>query len=273
MRSRARLAAAAGVVSLALAGCEGSTDPERQLGESPEAAAGGTPEVGTCWAVPAASAFDAQYWFDDSARVPCTEPHTTQTALAVPLAEPTIAAAKERVGERAGGCWDVVRRYVGIDEEDWIPWGYAAYLPSKEEIANGASWVRCDAVFPETLAYHGARTITVPAAGLARDAPGDFWACLDQPPTQTEQPFVPCDQPHSYEQTGKLAILHGLDQYPSATELAAEARRQCRPGVPAGYEDVSVTAGWDPRSVLKDGSSIAGSCFMFNADGQPLPAR
>jgi hypothetical protein len=214
--------------------------------------------------------FDEQYYFDDSARVPCTEPHTTETALVAPLTEPTIAAAKQL----AEGCRTAVIRYVGLDaEENWIPWGWTAFMPSKEQIADGASWLRCEAAFPEAWGRSRARTTTLSAAGLARDIPDDFWACLDQPPTQNPQPFVPCDQPHSYEQTGTLAILRGLDQYPAATELAAETQRQCRPGIPAGYADVSVTARWDPPSSLRETTSIAGPCFMFNADGQPLPAR
>ena len=271
MPSRARLAAAAGVVSLAFAGCDGSSDSEGQADESPKAAAGAAPEVGTCWAVDAALAVDQQYLYDDSARVPCTEPHTTETALTVRLDEFTPAAVKQVVD----GCWNAVRRYVGIDEASWVPWGYMVYGPSKEEVADGATWVRCDAVFPETWAYEwtGARSVTVPASGLANDPPDDFWACLDQQPATSGQPFVPCDEPHSYEQTGTLAILPGLDRYPAAAELAAEARRQCRLGVPAGYEDVSVTAQWDPRDTLEATSTLAGPCFMFNADGQPLPAR
>ena len=212
---------------------------------------------------------DPPDWFDDSSQVPCTEPHTTETALVIELSEPTTAEAKERVNE----CWNFVRVYVGINSATWVPWTFVGYLPSKQEVAAGASWLRCDAAFPETWAFDSARTTTETAHGLAYDHPQDFWACLDQPPAQAEQPFVSCDQPHAYEETGKLAILNGITQYPSAATLAAQARTQCRLGVPHGYRDVSVLAVWDPRSTLKQSSSIAGPCFMFNADGKPLPAR
>ena len=134
MRSQAWLAAAVGAVSLAFAGCDGSTDPEGQSGESPEAAAGDVPEVGTCWAVDPALAVDQQYLYDDSAQVPCTEPHTTETALTVPVDEFTTAAVKQVVD----GCWNSVRQYVGIDEASWVPWGHFVYGPSKEEVADGA---------------------------------------------------------------------------------------------------------------------------------------
>ncbi len=121
MRSRARLAVAAGVVSFAFAfaGCDGSSDPKGQSGESPEAAAEDLPEVGDCWTVPAESVFDEQYFVDDSDRVPCSEPHTTETALVARLDEPTVAAAR-RLAE---GCGTAVINYMGFDRgEDWIPY-------------------------------------------------------------------------------------------------------------------------------------------------------
>ena len=149
MRSRARLAVAAGVVSFAFAGCDGSSDPKGQSGESPRPRED-LPEVGDCWTVPAESVFDEQYFVDDSDRVPCSEPHTTETALVARLDEPTVAAAKQL----AEGCRTAVINYVGLDRsENWIPWGWTAFMPSKEEIADGAAWLRCEAAFPETWDY------------------------------------------------------------------------------------------------------------------------
>ena len=42
------------------------------------------------------------YWFDDSARVPCTEPHTTETAQVLELSAPTIAEAKQEAATCVG---------------------------------------------------------------------------------------------------------------------------------------------------------------------------
>ena len=130
---------------VALPGCNSSGDPDDQSKPSDTVAA---PEVGTCWRVPADADGDADPsdWFDDSPRVPCTEPHTTETAHVLQLTEPTLAEVKERFSD----CWDHVRVYLSVDENSWIPWGYGAWLPSKEQIADGASWMRCDAIFPET---------------------------------------------------------------------------------------------------------------------------
>jgi hypothetical protein len=286
MRYRKWMVAALGAVSTALTGCSGTSDgpnasvtasTEQSAAATPKAsetserpaAAAAEPEPGTCWAVPAASVTDHGYWFDDSAQVSCTDPHTTETVTTYSLAEPTIEEAERLVHY----CWADVRDYLGIDEDSWVPWGVAAFLPSKEVAAAGPAWVRCDAFFPTTTQNSGARTTDVPARGIADAPPADFWACTDKPPARADQPLVRCDRPHNYEQTGTLAILDGVIKYPSAAELTVEARRQCREGVPAGYDDVSVSAAWEPRSTFVEGTGLAGWCFMFHPTGRPLPAR
>ena len=284
MRSGARLAIAAGVVALALAGCSGSTNPDKPSAASPKVTAssdssdGSTasasasavkPTAGTCWRMPPASTADPDYWFDGSPQVPCTKPHTTESAASIVLTEPTIAEGQERAGE----CFEHVRVYVGVDPSNWVPWTILGFLPSKKEIADGASWLRCDVAFPAAWGSTRARTVAVAAEGLALKPPADFWACLNEPPTQQEQPFVSCERPHVYEETGTLALLEDLQRYPSPARLAAEGRRQCRAGVPPGHPHVAVTATWDPPAALKGGTELAGPCFMFDPERQPLPAR
>jgi hypothetical protein len=67
--------------------------------------------------------------------------------------------------------------------------------------------------------------------------------------------------------------MDGITSYPSAEDLAAQARRQCRDAVPVGYDGVAVDALWDPRSTYVAGTTLAGVCFMFYPDGRALPAR
>jgi hypothetical protein len=265
------LAATVAALSLLLLGCDGSS-PDAQSAPSAEATSADhaaavvdAPDEGTCRNTPS----DPNLWFDDSPTVPCTEPHTIETVDVLRLTEPTISEAKEA----SVTCWDRVSAYLGVDADSWVPWMYAYYLPSREQIADGANWMRCDAAFPETWAFSSLRTTTGTAAGIADNPPAEFWACLDEHPQKLEQPFVLCDQPHQYEQTGTLAILDGLEQYPSPAELDATARRQCAHSIPEAGDDVALTARWDPRSALRDGTSIAGTCFMFDRSGQPLPPR
>jgi Septum formation len=262
MGPRLWLTATATAVCLTLSGCEGGDD------SAPEGAEGAEPAIGTCWAVPNEDALDPDYWFDESPQVPCSEPHTTETAAVLQLSEPTIAEARKQ----AGNCWNEVHLYLGIDLRTWVHWGFATLLPSREEIAAGASWMRCDAVFPE-WDFSSVRTTTGTAVLVAVDPPAELWACLDEHPEKAKQPFVPCDQPHQYEQTGSLAHLAHLEEYPVPAELAATARRQCAYAVSDVAENIAFTAAWDPPSVLKDGDEIAGACFMFDKTGQPLAPR
>ena len=227
------------------------------------------PVPGTCWNVPARLLSTKKtLWFDDSTRVPCTEPHTTETAQVVELSAATIAEARREGNDL---CRTYVIDYLGVDDQSWIPWGFEYFLPSQDEVSEGASWVRCDALFLETWAYDaGVRTVAMSAEGIADDPPAELWACLDQPVSE-DQPFVPCDQPHALEATGTLGTLEG--EYPSPAELEAATQQQCREGVPEGYAGVEVTAGWDPPAIMEQYGAIAGVCFMYHADGTPMPPR
>jgi hypothetical protein len=228
----------------------------------------GAPDEGTCWTVPADAAADPKYWFDDSSQVPCSEPHTTETVQVLRLEEPTVVQAKREVGP----CWNWVRLYLGVDLSHWVHWGWKPMLPSREEIADGASWIRCDVVFP-SWDWTTARSTTGDAEGVAVNPPVNMWTCLDEDPDKAKQPLVPCDQPHQYEETGILSSLEDLDEYPSPAELNAAAKRQCTHHLPADESQVAVTAHWDPRSSWREGDSIAGACFMFNKNGQALSAK
>ena len=252
MGSPIRPPAVVAALSLALLGCDSPADHA-------------APDDGTCWTVSADDAVDDDYWFDDSAPVSCTEPHTTETVSVQRLTAPTVADAKEQ----ADRCREDVIAYLGISTDHWVHWAVRGFLPSRQEIADGASWVRCDAIFP-AWDYSGVRSTTGSAAGVAVDPPPDLWTCLDEHPQKPRQPIVPCDQPHRYEQTGSLATLTHVDQYPPPTELEATAERQCAEGVTEAGENVGFTARWDPRSALQDGIRIDGACFRYDRTGQPL---
>ena len=270
-------AAALCLLCMTSAACEGSSgeDDTGSPSDSPsgpgqDAALVGAPAEGACWAVPADDAVSNKYWFDDSPQVPCTEQHTTETVKVLRLTDPTVKEAKTIVAV----CWDFARRHMGVDEESWVPWAAVVFLPSKEQISDGASWVRCDASYPADWGFSSARSTTGTAEGVADHPPSEAWACLDQSPTRRKQEFVSCDQPHMYEQTGQLAIVEDLTVYPSRTELEQYARAQCGDGVPTHLKgQVALTAGWDPPAELKQSTLIAGACFMFSKDGRPMPPR
>jgi hypothetical protein len=260
------LAATVVALSLALSGC-GSGD-DHSTAQPSATSSPARPDVGTCWAVPPKDANDPNHWFDDSPTVPCNKPHNTETVTVPILTQPTVAEAKKMSNDV---CWNAVRIYLGVDPEHWIPWMVGISLPSRMQIAEGASWLRCDAIFPADWNFGSIRSTTGSADGVAVDPPADLWACLNKDPKKSEQPFVPCDQPHQYEETGTLAILEGLAHYPSPATLAAEAQRQCSHAVHSEDGTITVTARWD--SAVSETGELAGPCFMFNKTGAPLAAR
>jgi hypothetical protein len=276
MRTRHLLLATGAALALTLAGCDSPDDdsapsPRDTTFAVPERPAlVGAPDEGTCWRVPADAVVDENYWFDDSGKVPCSKPHTTETVDVLRLTNASVAEARETAGVL---CWDRVRAYLGVDRYTWVPWAWAAFLPSGKQVADGANWMRCDAVFPAIWDFASVRTTTGSARGVAKDPPAELRACLDERPQERQQSFVSCDQPHQYEQTGTLALIHdleGVQQYPSPSELEAAAQRQCADSV-EDRNNVSVTAAWDPRTLLRESTEIFGACFMFSKNGQSLP--
>jgi hypothetical protein len=229
------------------------------------------PAEGTCWAVPADQVAYGTQWQDDSPQVPCRQQHTTETVAVLALAEPTVEEAEKRAVDM---CWEYVRLYVGIDERSWIPWGMTAFLPSDEQIADGASWIRCDAMFPDGADWDRGRAVTGSAEGLADDPPPEYWACFgNRPDPGSEPPPVPCDRPHAYEQTGRLALLSRLDEYPTKQEREI-AEVQCEAGVPPRLQGYPFYIAWDPPDDFEPNGDVAGPCYVHDPSGAipPRPA-
>ena len=224
------------------------------------------PKVGTCRNVPA-EVFAHHGWFDDSPVVACTKPHTTETVSVVQLAAPTVQAAMEFRYH----CWQMVREYVGVDTDVWEPWGVFMYLPSREQVAAGASWVRCDVGLPNAWGSRQPFSLKVSVEDATDTQPHRMFLCLGRDPHVANQPYVTCTRPHMYEATGQIAYLEGLDSYPSPTQLEDESV-QCRQGLPAKQQalDYGVTAVWDPPEAFSADTPLVGACFVYRQDGTPL---
>src|SRR5688572_8406819 len=140
------------LLTLLITSCTGTSAPESGSGprETPRHAEGtdassaapAVPQPGTCRLGAEEKLTSPDYWFDDSLEVPCTEPHNLETAGTVLLTEATVAEVKKHRDD----CWTSVHNYLGVSEASWVPWGYAAWLPSEEQVADGAVWMRCDVV-------------------------------------------------------------------------------------------------------------------------------
>ena len=240
--------------------------------EDPATSTPAVPELGDCWDVPPDKAFSRGYWHDASPRVSCSASHTTETVSVYPLERPT----REKAELLAAGCHSDALRHLGVDTQHWLPWALVMYLPSREQVEAGASWLRCDVAFPAD--YPGTRPRRHTNASVEAAATGDnaLWGCLDLDPRRpADQPLVPCSEPHRYESTGTLVTLEGLTAYPTRQALS-RAARQCRDDLPASQRDadVRVTARWDPEAWFDPvRGEVYGGCWFGRADGEMLAPR
>jgi hypothetical protein len=179
------------------------------------------PEPGTCWRL-SPSKFKPDYWYDDSPTVPCARRHNLETVLVYDLDKPTPENAQELFSM----CFTQARAYVGSDLVSWVPWLAAMLLPSKEQVARGESWVRCDVAMYDDTSFHLAGSLRT---GSVNDAVTDrraaVWACTDknlESGQGTVARFVDCGKPHLLEATGNLLLFDGLGSYPKQETFRAE---------------------------------------------------
>ena len=226
------------------------------------------PAVGTCWRMPPATAADETYWFDDSPQVPCTQRHTLETVAVYALDQATPKAAKEQDAV----CDEDARLYIGTSSKTWVPWHYYFFLPSREQVAAGASWARCDVAFAAESSGSRPTWSARSAEGVALRHPEEVWGCLDVFPQPTRpHPFAPCDKPHAYEATGHLLFLEDLDGYPTPRELRAAAV-DCRVALRnPDYEGLALRALWRPPDEMWGPDRLTGTCWVHRPDGRDLP--
>ena len=237
--------------------------------ESPsDPALTGAPAVGTCWRLPPVRIAAQDDWFDDSPQVPCTQRHTVQTVAVYPLDRPTPKQAQAH----ADACVEDARLFIGVDVNNWVPWEPFLFLPSRDRVAGGASWVRCDVAFVAMSSGVRPAWFTGSAEEMVLRHPEKVWGCLDVFP-QPAHPrrFVPCDKPHAYEATGHVLFLEGLHSYPTPRRLHAKAA-DCRVAYrnPV-YQGLAMRALWPPPDEMPGGDTLIGSCWVHRPDGKDLP--
>ena len=225
------------------------------------------PEVGTCRPIAPRLLDDPDVVADDTPTVPCSERHTSQTVAVYRLAEPTVAEARALSGQ----CNSDARLLAGIDSHTWLPHAAGVWLPTPAQVDAGASWGRCDLLFPARTRSYLPTWRNFAADDAFEKHAADLWGCLDgDPASRQQQSFIDCDRPHVYEATGDLVFVNGPVEHPTAAQ-AREATDRCRAFMDAEDQRLAVVVQWDlPDEVVPD---IAGSCWMYRRDGTPLPPR
>ncbi len=153
-----------------------------------------------------------------------------------------------------------------------MPSVFGLVLPSREQVTQGASWVRCEVLFPSDWAGTRVAWVDFAAQNASTEHADDLWACLDADPAKFSQPLVSCRKPHQYEETGRLAFIPQADSYPSPQQLR-QAATQCNDLTPEQKSRATdTTVSWPPKEGFTPGDVI-GICLLYQQDGSMLPPR
>jgi len=181
----------------------------------------GKPKVGECHAL---TVKDIRRDSETKKPVPCSEPHTTVTVAVVKATKATSSAKGDArtfaVGE---ACGPGFTKALGADSKTRAKTLYslAWFNPTKEQVADGATWLRCD--------------VTLTAANHAFAIKGEQ-PLLDDGPTKAELAcgrlasgekaawiFVPCATKHQFVLTDLIAAAPGT----SYTDAEKAAKKAC----------------------------------------------
>ncbi|WP_336026490.1 septum formation family protein [Geodermatophilus sp. FMUSA9-8] len=217
------------VAALALAGCSSTVDGEAfyaglEVAKPTVPPAEGTldpaeaPVVGTCSTI---AEGQQSAPLDPPPPVECSGDHNAETAVvgdsgladdAPHPAQADLDDPDSRISAALADLCDldVVREYLGGDSlDDPYAW-YAAYLPTAEQWAAGARWIRCD-VFYGYLVPEPAPGIL--AGALAGSDPARHRTCFVGSPA--DYGVAPCSEPHEAEPVGtEVAALPEGAPYP-----------------------------------------------------------
>lgn len=234
--------AAAGSAVLSCAACSGTVAghpaPSRDQIAAP-------PRFGTCWELRTSDFGTA---LDQPKRTLCSRPHDAETvwvatnALDPSMPYPTEAQTEDStgpVGEALDGAcsWETVNTYLGDDAAHDVAFvSWQARLPSREQWAAGARWIRCDAVYgvdvPELAPGRMSGALKGPRTA-------DYRACYDGTPT--DYGVVPCSKPHTAE------IVSAGEDLPDDVAFPAQDRaRQAMAETVCGRE-LGIDLGTAPR--------------------------
>ncbi|KHL12051.1 putative regulator of septum formation [Mumia flava] len=266
---RGAFAATATLALLALGACTGSddepgaetsadatseeADPDDGGTASEQATASATPTVApppadaACYRVTFAETQEAQ---NDAAGVACGQRHNAQTFHVGRLSATAPPAAV--VSEARDTCRRQLRRHVGATTERLALSRVEStfYVPSDEDLAAGARWLRCDVVVKRT-ADTLARLPRRSAGMLSDDEALDRWgACAKTGESGLNEGRGQriCDLDHTWRAIDAQRLGSGDDPYPGRSEVRGDVLERCEDPARAwtGNETGDIAVGWRP---------------------------
>lgn len=263
----ALLGGAAFLAGLLLTGClpivDGSGDDAGDR-DRPESA---PPGVGQCHDTPDAVLADAH---DPTPPVACDRPHTLETYAVLhadrPLDKPTVARMEQRCVRR-------IDAFLGGDGFARTTVGVYYFMPSRQQQADGARWVRCDAGVVENTGVSAVRQVTGSLQGaFTGGVPKTYRRCLNSPPDPARpQPLVPCHRPHVAEELPAGVDLGAAgDRYPGTATLTARANARCAEAVATGLPDAGRSLVVVPTPQMWRAGTTTAQCWALAAPGERL---
>lgn len=279
-----RLALAAGIAALALAGCSGGEEPK--AADSPASSPTPTtsaasaepapkkppaPEEGTCHRL---TLEEAARPTNDDKPVPCTETHTARTIhvgrLDTIVDGHSLGVDSDRVQEQLSTtCPEELASFLGGTDEARALSRFQAiwFSPTLEEYDAGADWFRCDVVAlggPDEL-------LELPSEQRLEgilDKPGaldTYGLCGTAEPGTKGFERVACALPHSWVAISTIPIAGG-EEYPGEEAVRAAGDEACSDEVRERNGFVlEYTYGWEWPSLEQwTGGQHYGFCWAPN---------
>lgn len=209
----------------------GGAPTQGQPSQNPAPAPEPPPDEGDCRRL---SADDLRTIVDDSPTVPCRLRHTVVTfsvgRLPASATRDALSSSDERVESAADRfCRDRFRDRLGGDRTDRKLSMLAAtyFLPSTEQFALGARWVRCDAYAYATPTKLADLPPSV-ANALDRDRlSARFDRCSAVSPSHRRFRHVICAQPHAWRAVATQRLGEKGERYPGRRTIQNRARDRC----------------------------------------------
>lgn len=234
-RSLARTLAVAGavaavgcLVAFGLTGCSSSDGSEPSGSFGP-----GQPKSGECYRLTSGSLLMAS---SAAKPVSCSSPHTSLTIAVGGLPGNDVTQTNVADGKlgaialaRCAADW---QHFAGGNAVAWHTTvvGYASFLPTGQQLSDGAHWYRCDLVIGGSGAMPLQQLPHTVRGLLSGTVPDSLRACRTSPGFDAGHE-VPCTSQHVLRAVG-VAPLNGTGVgYPGDTSLRAQSAKGCAPVV------------------------------------------
>lgn len=210
------------------------------LSVAPQASAGvpAAPAVGDCHRITYADGMAAH---ETKPPVSCSSRHTSVTIAVVSVPEDIDWASDAVFKKIATPCYRALDATLGrsararaLSAYSWI-W----FMPTEQEQAAGAHWVRCDAVL---LAGKALRPIPDASPLLEKPQTDQVRRCLTAKPYYVTQ----CASGHTYRATGLVAMK--FSSYPSPRQARRLALAKCPSRVSSYYWRYNYPSRWGWRA-------------------------